>query len=190
MSLKFLGIAGSLRQKSTNKGLLRAAQTRLPSGVSMEFADLSDVPFYNADLTAKPAAVERVLAQLAQADALVLAATEYNYSMAPALKNILDWASREPDNALLAGKPAPMIAAGLPAAIMGAGGGMGTSRAQYHLRQVCVFLDLHPLNKPEVFANAFAGAFDGDGNLTDERLQKLVADQMKALADQTLRSKA
>jgi chromate reductase len=181
MSLKFLGIAGSLRQKSTNKGLLRAAQASLQSGVSMEFADLSDVPFYNADLTAKPAAVERVLAQLAQADALVLAATEYNYSMAPALKNILDWASREPDNALLAGKPA---------AIMGAGGGMGTSRAQYHLRQVCVFLDLHPLNKPEVFANAFAGAFDGDGNLTDERLQKLVADQMKALADQTLRSKA
>lgn len=181
MSLKFLGIAGSLRQKSTNKGLLRAAQASLPSGVSMEFADLSDVPFYNADLTAKPAAVERVLAQLAQADALVLAATEYNYSMAPALKNILDWASREPDNALLAGKPA---------AIMGAGGGMGTSRAQYHLRQVCVFLDLHPLNKPEVFANAFAGAFDGDGNLTDERLQKLVADQMKALADQTLRTKA
>ncbi|GLT22326.1 NAD(P)H-dependent FMN reductase [Zoogloea oryzae] len=181
MSLKFLGIAGSLRQKSTNKGLLRAAQASLPSGVSMEFADLSDVPFYNADLTAKPAAVERVLAQLAQADALVLASTEYNYSMAPALKNILDWASREPDNALLAGKPA---------AIMGAGGGMGTSRAQYHLRQVCVFLDLHPLNKPEVFANAFAGAFDGDGNLTDERLQKLVADQMKALADQTLRTKA
>lgn len=181
MSLKFLGIAGSLRQKSTNKGLLRAAQASLPSGVSMEFADLSDVPFYNADLTAKPAAVERVLAQLAQADALVLAATEYNYSMAPALKNILDWASREPDNALLASKPA---------AIMGAGGGMGTSRAQYHLRQVCVFLDLHPLNKPEVFANAFAGAFDGDGNLIDERLQKLVADQMKALADQAQRSKA
>ena len=181
MSLKFLGIAGSLRQKSTNKGLLRAAQASLPSGVSMEFADLSEVPFYNADLTAKPAAVERVLAQLAQADALVLASTEYNYSMAPALKNILDWASREPDNALLAGKPA---------AIMGAGGGMGTSRAQYHLRQVCVFLDLRPLNKPEVFANAFAGAFDGDGNLTDERLQKLVADQMKALADQTLRTKA
>ena len=111
----------------------------------------------------------------------MLASTEYNYSLAPALKNILDWASREPDNALLAGKPA---------AIMGAGGGMGTSRAQYHLRQVCVFLDLHPLNKPEVFANAFAGAFDGDGNLTDERLQKLVADQMKALADQTLRTKA
>lgn len=173
MSMKFLGIAGSLREKSTNKGLLRAAIAHLPDGVTMEIADLSDIPFYNADLTDKPAAVERVLAQLAAADALVLASTEYNYSMAPALKNILDWASREPDNRLLAGKAV---------AIMGAGGGMGTSRAQYHLRQVCVFLDLHPLNKPEVFANAFAGAFDAEGNLTDERLTKLVTDQMQALA--------
>ncbi|MBL8459523.1 MAG: NAD(P)H-dependent oxidoreductase [Zoogloea sp.] len=178
MSIKLLGIAGSLREKSTNKGLLRAARASLPEGVSMEIADLGDIPFYNADIADKPASVSRVLAQLAAADALVLACTEYNYSMAPALKNILDWASREPDNALLAGKAV---------AIMGAGGGMGTSRAQYHLRQVCVFLDLQPLNKPEVFANAFAGAFDGDGNLTDERLGKLVKDQMQALADKVAR---
>ena len=107
------------------------------------------------------------------ADALVLACPEYNYSIAPALKNIIDWASREPDNALLAGKPV---------AIMGAGGGMGTSRAQYHLRQVCVFLDLHPLNKPEVFANAFAGGFDADGNLTDEKIAANIAQQLAALA--------
>lgn len=178
MSIKLLGIAGSLREKSTNKGLLRAARASLPEGVSMEIADLGDIPFYNADIADKPASVSRVLAQLAAADALVLACTEYNYSMAPALKNILDWASREPDNALLAGKAV---------AIMGAGGGMGTSRAQYHLRQVCVFLDLKPLNKPEVFANAFAGAFDADGNLTDERLGKLVKEQMQALAGKVAR---
>jgi len=170
--VKLLGIAGSLRQKSSNKGLLRAAQANLPAGATLEIADLSDIPFYNADIVEKPASVQRVLAQMAVADALVFACPEYNYSLAPALKNILDWASREPDNALLAGKMA---------AIMGAGGGMGTSRAQYHLRQVCVFLDLHPLNKPEVFVNAFAGTVDADGNLTDERLQKLIADQMLVL---------
>ena len=171
--LKLLGISGSLRRQSTNSGLLRAALAELPEGVDMEIADLSDIPFYNADLGDKPAGVSRVLAQIKAADALVLACPEYNYSLAPALKNILDWASREPENALLAGKAV---------AIMGAGGGMGTSRAQYHLRQVCVFLDLHPLNKPEVFASAFAGAFDADGNLTDPKLIKLVADQLKALA--------
>ena len=177
-NLKFLGISGSLRGASANSGLLRAAGTRLPAGVTLDIASLADIPFYNADITGKPAAVQRVLAQMAAADALVFACPEYNYSLAPALKNILDWASREPGNALLAGKPA---------AIMGAGGGMGTSRAQYHLRQVCVFLDLHPLNKPEVFANAFAGGFDAAGNLTDEKIAGLIGDQMQALADWTRR---
>ncbi len=171
--LKLLGICGSLRRQSTNAGLLRAAMAELPEGVSMEIADLSAVPLYNADLAEKPAAVQALLAQMQAADALVLACPEYNYSIAPALKNALDWASREPNNALLAGKAV---------AILGAGGGMGTSRAQYHLRQVCVFLDLHPLNKPEVFANAFAGAFDTDGNLTDAKLIQQIAAQMQALA--------
>lgn len=174
MSLHYLGIAGSLRQKSTNKGLLRAAKANLPEDVSMEFADLSDITFYNADLPERPASVQRVMEQMRVADALVLASTEYNYSMAPALKNILDWASREPNNAFLAGKPVAM---------MGAGGGMGTSRSQYHLRQVCVFLDMHPLNKPEVFANAFSNSFDAEGNLVDERITKLIGDQMAALAN-------
>lgn len=176
-TIKLLGIAGSLRQASSNRGLLRAAQANMPIGASLEIANLSDIPFYNQDIAEKPAAVSRVLSQIGQADALVLASTEYNYSLAPALKNILDWASREADNALLAGKQV---------AIMGAGGGMGTSRAQYHLRQVCVFLDLHPLNKPEVFANAFAGGFDANGNLIDEKLIKLVAQQMQALVAQVV----
>lgn len=180
-ALKFLGISGSLRQKSANRGLLRAAQGQLPSGVSLEIADLSDIPFYNSDLADQPASVQRVLAQIGAADALVLACPEYNYSLAPALKNILDWASREPNNALLAGKPA---------AIMSAAGGMGGARSQYHLRQVCVYLDLHPLNKPEVFANAFAGGFDAEGNVTDAAIQKQIAEQMQALADRTHKFKS
>ncbi|MBP6583217.1 MAG: NAD(P)H-dependent oxidoreductase [Chromatiaceae bacterium] len=176
-SITLLGIAGSLRRASTNRGLLRAAQAQLPAEAQLDIADLTDIPFYNQDITAKPAAVSRLLAQIGAADALVLACTEYNYSLAPALKNILDWASREPDNALLAGKAV---------AIMGAGGGMGTSRAQYHLRQVCVFLDLRPLNKPEVFANAFAGGFDADGNLIDEKLTHLIGEQMRVLVAQVV----
>lgn len=179
--LNVLGISGSLRRQSCNSGLLRAALAELPAGMQMEIADLTDIPFYCADLAEKPASVVRVLAQIAAADALVLASPEYNYSIAPALKNILDWASREPNNALLAGKAI---------AIMGAGGGMGTSRAQYHLRQVCVFLDLHPLNKPEVFANAFAGAFDADGNLTDPKIIALIAQQLQALDQWSRKIKA
>lgn len=172
-STHVLALCGSQRAKSTNKGLLRYAQANAPEGMSIEIADLSAIPFYNADLAEPPAAVTELLAQFGKADAFIFGGPEYNYSISPVLKNALDWASRAAHNALLGGKAA---------AIMGAGGGMGTSRAQYHLRQVCVFIDVHPLNKPEVFANAFAGQFDADGNLTDEKIQAAVKTQLAALA--------
>lgn len=178
--IKVLAICGSLRAKSTNKALVEYAIANAPENMQIELADLTEVPFFNADLTTKPAAVERLLAQFAKADAFLLACPEYNYSIAPALKNALDWASREPDNALMAGKVA---------AILGSGGGMGTSRAQYHLRQVCVFLDLHLVNKPEVFCNAFANSFDAQVQLIDERIQKLIVQQLEALQQLALRLK-
>lgn len=178
--IKVLAICGSLRAKSTNKALVEYAIANAPENMQIELADLTEVPFFNADLATKPAAVERLLAQFAKADAFLLACPEYNYSIAPALKNALDWASREPDNALMAGKVA---------AILGSGGGMGTSRAQYHLRQVCVFLDLHLVNKPEVFCNAFANSFDDQVQLIDERIQKLIVQQLEALHQLALRLK-
>lgn len=171
-SIRVLGISGSLRSKSTNTGLLRAAAGQLPDGMELDFANLADLPFYNSDFPEPTAAVQTFFKQLEQADALLLACPEYNYSIAPALKNAIDWASRVRNNVLLAGKPV---------AICGAGGGMGTSRAQYHLRQVCVYVDLQPLNKPEVFANAFAGGFDADGNVTDEKIKANLAAQLLAL---------
>ncbi len=180
--LHIVAIGGSLRKNSTNMGLLRYAKNNAPSGVEIEIADLAQVPFYNGDLEeAPPSAVVELREQIDKADALLLGCPEYNYSLAPALKNALDWASRVKDNQLLAGKPV---------AILGSGGGMGTARAQYHLRQVCVFLDLHPLNKPEVFSNAFGGSFDEKGNLIDTKIEKLIDQQLVALQawTQTLRS--
>ncbi|MFZ2726772.1 MAG: NAD(P)H-dependent oxidoreductase [Methylococcaceae bacterium] len=179
--LTILGICGSLRAQSTNMTLLRYAQKNAPAGITLDIADLNAVPFYNPDLTEKPTAVETLLTQIGKADALLLACPEYNYSIAPALKNALDWASREPNNQLLAGKAT---------AIIGSGGGMGTSRAQYHLRQVGVCLDLHFLNKPEVFCNAFAGTFNNEGQLISEPIQQLLIQQLIALRDLALKLKA
>jgi chromate reductase len=170
--LHVLGICGSLRRNSTNLGLLRYAQVNAPEGIKIELADIRDMPFYNADIQEVPVSVQRLKNSIERADALLLGCPEYNYSLAPALKNALDWASRVPDNYLLAGKPA---------AIMGAGGGVGTARAQYHLRQVCVYLDIHPLNKPEIFSNSFSGSFDEQGNLVDVKIQELIIQQLQAL---------
>ena len=162
----FIGVCGSLRKASRNMGLLRCAQHLMPAGSTLELADISEFPFYSEDRD-QPECVKVFIQKVKQADGLVLAVPEYNYSDAPALKNALDWASREPGN----------ILAGKPTAIMGAGGGMGTSRAQYHLRQTCVYLDLRVLNKPEVFSNAFSAAFTANGDVADnEEGNKLQAD--------------
>ena len=78
-TIRVLGISGSLRAKSCNTGLLRAAAGQLPAGMEMQFANLIDLPFFNADLAERPAAVQAFFEQLKQADALLLACPEYNY---------------------------------------------------------------------------------------------------------------
>ena len=173
---QIIGISGSLRKSSANTGLLRAAQrcAQKIAGLEIQIADISTIPFFNADISLAdiPTTVSEFINKLNGADAFMFACPEYNYSIAPALKNALDWASRAPENAALSGKPV---------AILGAGGIMGSSRAQYHLRQVCVFLNLYPVNKPEIFANAFTD-FDANGDLTQVKTEQLIEAQLRALA--------
>ena len=173
---KFVGICGSLRKNSRNMGMLRCASDVMPEGTALEIVDITEVPLYREDMP-KPDCVKLLAEKVREADGLVLAVAEYNYSYAPALKNVLDWLSREKGE-LLAGKTCAM---------MGAAGGMGSSRAQYHLRQCCVYLDLRVLNKPEVFANAFSPAFEARGDVADTEEGRLLREQiaglMKALAE-------
>ena len=168
--LKVLGICGSLREESRNMSMLRYAQLNAPEGMSIEIADLREVPFFVRDEVKSPA-VLALLKQFEAADAFIFACPEYNYSLAPALKNAIDWASREKDNYMLSGKPGM---------VFGAGGGMGTSRAQLHLRQTTSALNIHMLNKPEVFANAFGDSFDAAGNLVDAKIQGYIVKQLEA----------
>lgn len=174
--MNVLAFSGSLRQASFNSGLIRAAKELAPEGVRVEQADISSVPLYNGDEDGnnKPAAVAHLAQQIIKADALLFATPEYNYSIPGVLKNAIDWLSRV-EGSIFAGKPA---------AIMGASmGGMGTSRSQYHLRQVLVYLDVHPLNKPEVFVSAAHQKCDESGNLTDEKTREMIAKQLQALKE-------
>ncbi len=174
--MKVLGIAGSLRERSFNKLALRAAQALAPAGMSIEIADISEIPLYNEDVKAAgmPAPVLRLRAQIAAADGLLLATPEYNYSISGVLKNAIDWASRPPEQPF----------DGKPIAIMGASPGkFGTARAQYHLRQVFIFLNGYIVNKPEVMIGGAASAFDADGNLTDEIARELIGQLLASLQD-------
>jgi len=180
--LRVLGISGSLRKASFNTAVLRAAVELAPPGMTVETADLRAIPLYDEDVRAAglPDAVQTLREAIAAADALLIVTPEYNFSIPGVLKNAIDWASRPPNQPF----------AGKPLAIMGAsGGGGGTMRAQYHLRQVAVFLDLHPLNKPEVFVRSAQDKVDASGTLTDEATRKVIAEQLVALAAWTRRLK-
>ena len=172
--LSILGFAGSLRQGSYNRALLRAAQEMVPSEANLEIFDLAGIPPFNQDLENRPA--ERVVefkAAIRAADALLIATPEYNYSMPGVLKNALDSASRPYGDNALDGKPV---------AIMGASVGMlGTARAQYHLRQSCVFLNMHPLNRPEVMVPFAQEKVDEQGRLTDSKTREKIKELLVAL---------
>lgn len=91
--IKVLGICGSLRKSSKNMEALKYMATAAPSvGIDMEIADISQIPFFNADHEdEKSPTLEKLLQQMVDADAFVLASPEYNYSYTPALKNALDF---------------------------------------------------------------------------------------------------
>jgi len=182
-TLKVLGISGSLRKGSYNTALLHEASRLLPEGMELEIYDISSLPLYNFDLDNEniPEVVKQLRDHIRAADALLIATPEYNYSIPGVLKNAIDWASRPIKDSALNGKPL---------AIMGAGGLMGSSRAQYHLRQIAVFTNMFPLNKPEIFVTMAQQKFDADGHLTDEVARGLIKDMLVALADWTRRLKA
>jgi chromate reductase, NAD(P)H dehydrogenase (quinone) len=162
-----LGIAGSLRKQSYNRGLIRAAERMIPEGTSFEVFDLEGIPPFNQDEEKDaPPRVTELKSRIRAADAILIATPEYNYSVPGVLKNALDWASRPyGDNAWNE----------KPLAIMGASAGViGTARAQYHLRQMCVFLNMHPMNSPEVMVGNAANRFDAESNLTDEKSIDLI----------------
>ncbi|HJU31838.1 MAG TPA: NAD(P)H-dependent oxidoreductase [Hyphomicrobiaceae bacterium] len=175
-TIKILGIAGSLRKGSFNRAALRAAQGLVPAGATLEAHDLPDLPGFDQDKEkTPPAAVTELKAKIRAADAVLLVTPEYNYSVPGVLKNAIDWASRPYGDSAWKGKPV---------AIMGASAGvLGTARAQYHLRQTLVFLDMPAVNQPEVMIGAAATKFDQAGNLTDETAKKLIGQLLTNLCD-------
>lgn len=178
--LKILGFAGSLRKESYNKALLRAAAGLVPDGAELEAFDLAGIPLFNQDLENEPAQrVREFKAAIRAADALLIVTPEYNHSIPGVLKNALDNVSRPPGDNACGGKPA---------AILGASTGMmGSSRSQYHLRQVCAALNMHVLNLPEVFVSFVEGKVDGDGRITDEKTRDQVRRILEALVQWTRR---
>ncbi len=177
MSTRVAGIAGSLREGSLNKGLLRAAAELAPAGMEITiYARLGDIPPYNDDVFVKgdPEPVADLKTFIGSADALLISTPEYNYGIPGVLKNAIDWASRPAGKSVLNRKPA---------AIMGCSPGLGgTIRSQHALRQCFVFTETYAMLQPEIKIPSAAPLFDATGKLTDENTRQYIKKFLEAFA--------
>jgi chromate reductase len=178
--IRIIGIAGSLRRESYNRAALHAATKLVPEDAILETFELDGIPVFNQDEKQKPVPkVSEFKRRIREADAILFVTPEYNYSVPGVLKNAIDCASRPYGDSAWNGKPA---------AIMGASPGtIGTARTQYHLRQILVFLNMFPINQPEVMIANAASRFDKQGNLTDETIKDHIRHLLQSLVQWTQR---
>ncbi|MGO8950648.1 MAG: NADPH-dependent FMN reductase [Ktedonobacterales bacterium] len=176
-NVSILGIAGSLRAGSYNRGLVRAAQEEVPPGVEIQLYDIATVPFYNADVEAvgDPEPVVAFKQAIRGADALLISTPEYNHGIPGVLKNALDWASRPHGRSPLDCKPV---------AVMGATAGRGsTFQAQAQLRSALVYTGSCTLSQPELSLSRAGEAFDNAGQLTDQDTRIALRELLEAFAE-------
>lgn len=151
-------IVGSLRKDSFNKKLAAALMRMGPADFDFTLSRIDDLPLYNQDDDANPAAaVTRLKSEISAAQGLLFVTPEYNRSIPGVLKNALDHASRPYGQSAWNGKPAGVIGASV--------GVIGTALAQQHLRNVLAYLNVATLSNPEAFIHAKEGLFDADGGI-------------------------
>lgn len=178
--VRILGIAGSLRRGSYNQAALRAAKLLVPENSEIDLFQLDGIPMFNEDDEKRPPSfVLELKKRIRRADAVLIVTPKYNYSIPGVLKNAIDWASGPMGTAPGLGKSAASMGASL--------GAIGTARAQCHLRQILVALNLFTLNQPEVVIADAAHRFDEDGNLIHGPTKQLIQELRKNLVDWTRR---
>src|SRR3978361_1126087 len=93
--MRILALSGSLRAASINTALLHAAAALAPSTIRVSVSSLvGQLPLFNPDVETNgllPDAVQALHAEVAAADALLIASPEYAHGVTGAIKNALDW---------------------------------------------------------------------------------------------------
>ncbi len=176
--LAILGISGSGRKRSYNTALLEAAKQLLPQNATLEVVDVSRLPLYNQDLEHEmPEVVKELKKKIRGADAILFATPEHNYSVTAVLKNAIEWGNRPPRDASWSGKPAAIISASTSL--------RGGARAQLHLRQIMIDLNMYPINRPQLLVANAREKFNENLKLTDEETLRTLRDVLSSLVDWT-----
>ncbi|MCA1838609.1 MAG: NAD(P)H-dependent oxidoreductase [Actinobacteria bacterium] len=177
---KILGLVGSLRRASFNRGLIRAAQELAPDGVTVElYEGLGEIPFFNQDVEDEgdPASVKELKEKIREADAVLIATPEYDYAIPGVLTTALDWALRPPSP--LRHKPVGIVGA--------SPGSVGTARGQIVLRQILLHAPAYVLPEPQMFISYSRERFDENSDLTDEETRERMRRFLVALVEWTER---
>jgi chromate reductase len=174
-----LAIPGSLRGKSFNRALLRAAREVAPQELPIDvYEELGSIPLFDEDLETStsggPESVRRLREQVDRADGLLISTPEYNHSVPGVLKNAIDWLSRPAPREVLAGKPVAVVGA--------SGGPWGTRLAQSALRQTLYATECMVLPSPALYLRNAAALFDESGSLTDAATRERLASFLAAFA--------
>ena len=159
--ISLVGLSGSLRAGSFNTAVLKTIGDRLPSDVELNLFDLAPVPMYNGDLDgdAAPPVIAELKRAIGDADGLIMASPEYNYSVPAVLKNAVDWASRPAFKSVLKGKPVGLVTASVSAT--------GGARAQQHWRSIFSGVLADAIVMPEVLIGTAQHKVE-NGRVTDE----------------------
>jgi chromate reductase len=176
--LAILGISGSGRKRSFNTALLEVAKQLLPPDATLEVADISRLPLYNQDLEHDmPDVVKELKRKIRSADAILIATPEHNYSITAVLKNAIEWGNRPPRDTSWSGKPAAVISASTSF--------RGGVRAQLHLRQIMIDLDMFPINRPLLMVANAKDKFNENLHLTDEESLQTLRGVLSSLVEWT-----
>ena len=173
---RILAVAGSLRQGSYNRGLLRAAQEVAPDWVEVRFFDIGQLPFFNEDVEAAgdPEPVRRFKDAIATSNAVLIATPEYNGAVPGVLANAIEWASRPTGRSVLRNKPV---------AIMGAvQGKSGSANAQAAVRGVLGRIGAIVVPDPQVLVPRASSLFDEQLDLRDEGTREEIRKLVEAVA--------
>jgi len=178
--IRILGISGSGRRRSYNTALLEAAKELLPEGAALDVYDISAFPLFNQDLEVEiPAAIRRFKEKVRRADAILFATPEHNYSISAVLKNAIEWGNRPEEDNSWDGKPAAIMSASTSP--------RGGARAQLHLRQIMVDLNMYPINSPQLLLARAQEHFDANLKLTNSQFRGILRELLTSLAEWTRR---
>jgi len=178
--IRIVGLSGSLRRHSFNRGLLRAAAEVMPEDATLEIGSIEEIPLYNADIEADafPAVVAALKDKIAAADGLLLVTPEYNNGIPGVFKNAIDWLSRPSSDA-------SRVFRDKPVAVIGASpGGFGTILSQAAWLPVLRTLGANHWSGGRLMVSHAGDAFDTEGNLTDDVVRERLASYLSGFVGQ------